>query len=137
MPAPLNPNLWPSVLHDQDGIPIGPLNPLPVTGGGGGGGSPNQPTFAQGQLRPAAAGTAEQLPSQAIPNGFTLFGRAFPGNTGTVYIGKSKANAENTDVGSPLEPGAYFTLALTNADEVWVNSVTTGDGIFWYVEAAS
>ena len=31
MPAPLNPNLWPSVLHDENGIPIGPLNPLPVS----------------------------------------------------------------------------------------------------------
>jgi hypothetical protein len=31
MPAPLNPNLWPSVLHDEDGIPISPTNPLPVT----------------------------------------------------------------------------------------------------------
>jgi hypothetical protein len=35
MPAPLNPNLWPSVLHDEDGIPIGPLNPLPVVPGVG------------------------------------------------------------------------------------------------------
>ncbi len=37
MPAPLNPNLWPSVLHDEDGVPISASNPLPVTGGGGGG----------------------------------------------------------------------------------------------------
>lgn len=35
MPAPLNPNLWPSVLHDEDGNPISPSNPLPVTGPGG------------------------------------------------------------------------------------------------------
>ena len=38
MPAPLNPNLWPSVLHDEDGIPISSSNPLPVTPGGGPGG---------------------------------------------------------------------------------------------------
>jgi hypothetical protein len=37
MPAPLNPNLWASVLHDEDGVPISASNPLPVTGGGGGG----------------------------------------------------------------------------------------------------
>jgi hypothetical protein len=37
MPAPLNPNLWPSVLHDEDGVPISPLNPLPVTPVAGGG----------------------------------------------------------------------------------------------------
>ena len=39
MPAPLNPNLWPSVLHDEDGVPISASNPLPVTAGGGGGGA--------------------------------------------------------------------------------------------------
>jgi hypothetical protein len=136
MPAPLNPNLWPAVLHDEDGVPISATNPLPVTGSGGGS-SPNQPTFAQNQKRPAAAGTGEQLQSQAVPDGFTVFVRAFPGNTDTVYIGKSKANSENTSVGSPLEPGAFATLALTNVDEIWVNTLTTGDGVFWYVEAAS
>lgn len=31
MPAPLNPNLWPSVLHDEDGVPISASNPLPTT----------------------------------------------------------------------------------------------------------
>lgn len=38
MPAPLNPNLWACVLHDEDGVPISATNPLPTTGGGGGGG---------------------------------------------------------------------------------------------------
>lgn len=37
MPAPLNPNLWPSVLHDEDAVPISALNPLPVTPISGGG----------------------------------------------------------------------------------------------------
>jgi hypothetical protein len=30
MPAPLNPNLWATVLHDENAIPISPTNPLPV-----------------------------------------------------------------------------------------------------------
>lgn len=37
MPAPLNPNLWASVLHDEDGIPISATNPLPVSPVAGGG----------------------------------------------------------------------------------------------------
>lgn len=37
MPAPLNPHLYPVVLHDEDANPISASNPLPVTGGGGGG----------------------------------------------------------------------------------------------------
>lgn len=39
MPAPLNPSLWPVVLHDEDGAPISSSNPLPVTAGGGPGGT--------------------------------------------------------------------------------------------------
>lgn len=39
MPAPLNPNFWASILHDEDGAPISASNPLPVTVGGGGGGA--------------------------------------------------------------------------------------------------
>jgi hypothetical protein len=109
-----------------------------VTGGGGGGSSPNQPTFAQGQKRPAAAGTAEQLSAgQAVPNGFTVFGRAFPDNNDTVYLGNSQANAEDATVGSPIEPGAFFELACTDVSAFWINTLTTGDGVFWYVEAAS
>jgi hypothetical protein len=115
-----------------EGVPGGV--PIPVSGGGT---SPNQPAWAQGQLRPAAAGTGEALAAQAVPDGFTIFGRAFEDNADIVYIGKSKANAEDPNVGSPLNPGDFFTLALTNTNLIWVNSVTTGDGVFWYVEAAS
>lgn len=119
-------------IRQIEGVPGGV--PIPVSGGGT---SPNQPTFAQGQLRPAAAGAAEQLVSQAVPDGFTIFGRAFIDNDATIYIGKSKVNAEDITVGSPVEPGAFFELALTNSSAIWINSLTTGDGVFWYVEAAS
>lgn len=30
MPVPLNPNLWPVVLHDEDGVPVSPVNPIPL-----------------------------------------------------------------------------------------------------------
>lgn len=113
-----------------EGIPGG--FPIPVSGGGN---SPNQPTWAQGFKIPAAAGTGEVLQTQTIPDGFTLFVRAYPDNSDAVYIGKSKANSEALI--TPLEPGAYATLALTDVNEVWVNSLVTGDGVFWYVEAAA
>jgi hypothetical protein len=115
-----------------EGVPGGV--PIPVSGGGT---SPNQPTFAQGQKRPAAAGTGEQLSAgQPVPDGFTVFGRAFSGNSDTVYLGNSKANSEDPTVGSPLEPGDFFEIACTDVSAFWINSVVTGDGVFWYVEAA-
>lgn len=97
-------------------------------------GSTNRPTFAQGQLRPAAAGAAEELPAQPVPNGFAVFVRAFVDNDDFVYIGNSEANAENPAVGSPLEPGGFAFFYLTDINPIWVNSLTTGDGVYWYVE---
>lgn len=137
MPAPLNPNLWATVLHDEDGIPIGPLNPLPVTGGGGGGGAPpNQPTFAVNQVVVPTPGTAVQFQPQAVPNGFQIFIRALIANNGTIYIGPDAATAQNHAIATPLEPGAFIELALTNVDAVWIDADTAADGISWTVEIA-
>jgi hypothetical protein len=58
MPAPLNPNLWPSVLHDQDANPITPSNPLPVTVTGGGIGT---------VISTPADTTVASLATQALP----------------------------------------------------------------------
>jgi hypothetical protein len=137
MPAPLNPNLWPSVLHDEDGIPIGPLNPLPVTGGGGGGGAPpNQPTFAANQQTVAVPGTAAQLQAQAVPNGFQIFVRALITNNGTIYVGPSAADAQNHAKATPLEPGAFVELALTGVSAIWIDADDANDGVSWIVEIA-
>ncbi len=136
MPAPLNPNLWGVVQHDPDCIPIGPLNPLPVTGGGGGGSSPNQPTFACNQVPVPSPGTAVQLDTQAVPNGFQIFVRALVANNGTIYVGPDAATAQNHVVATPLEPGAFLELALTNVDAIWIDADTATDGVSWTVEVA-
>jgi hypothetical protein len=137
MPAPLNPNLWPSVLHDENGIPIGPLNPLPVTGGGGGGGAPpNQPTFAVNQQTVAVPGTAAQLQAQAVPNGFQIFVRALVANNGTIYVGPDAATAQNHTKATLLEPGAFLELALTDVSAIFIDADDAGDGVSWTVEIA-
>jgi hypothetical protein len=134
MPAPLNPNLWPSVLHDENGIPIGPLNPLPVTGGGGGGGAANRPAFVTGQVNVPVPGTAAQLPAQAIPDGFTIFIRAKVTNTGNIYIGNSAPNAQNHLVAFILEPGAFLEYGITNGDLVFLDADDANDGVMWTSE---
>lgn len=113
-----------------EGVPGGV--PIPVSGGGV---PPNQPSWAQGFKVPAGAGTAEQLDPQVVPDGFTIFVRAYTDNADTVFIGSDQANAE-AEI-TPLEPGAFATLAITNTNLIWVNSLTTGDGVFWYVEKAA
>lgn len=137
MPAPLNPNLWATVLHDENGIPIGPLNPLPVTGGGGGGGAPpNQPTFAVNQVPVPSPGTAVQFGAQAVPNGFQIFIRALVANNGTIYVGPDAATAQDHTKATPIEPGAFLELALTNTSAVWIDADNAADGVSWTVEVA-
>ena len=136
MPAPLNPNLWATVLHDENGIPISPTNPLPVTGGGGGGSSPNQPTFACNQVLVPTPGSAEQFNTQAVPNGFQIFIRALVTNNGTIYVGPDAATAEDHTQATPLEPGAFIELALTDVDAVFIDADDAGDGASWTVEVA-
>src|SRR5690242_21204180 len=85
MPAPLNPNLWPSVLHDEDGVPISASNPLPVTGGGGSGaisvkGSPGTRITTAPDV---TVGTGATVPLGAIPSGTRRFTVENTGPAGT------------------------------------------------------
>jgi hypothetical protein len=109
--------------------------PIPISGGGGGG-SPNQPTFACDQVPVPTPGTAVQLQSQAVPDGFQIFLRALVVNNGTIYVGPDAATAENHAIALPLEPGAFVELALTNTDEIWIDADDSADGVSWAVEVA-
>lgn len=114
-----------------EGIPGGV--PIPVSGGG----TPsNQPDFATNQKNVTTAGTGVQLQTQAVPNGFAIFVRAKVDNTGTIWVSNSKANAENHALATPLEAGAFLTLALTDVDKIWIDADVSGEGVSWTVEVA-
>jgi hypothetical protein len=87
MPAPLNPNLWPSVLHDEDGNPISAANPLPVTPGGGGAvpfpvtGSPGATITTQDDIVVGVGATVPLV--VAIPAGTRRFTVQNTGPAGT------------------------------------------------------
>jgi hypothetical protein len=132
MPAPLKPHLFPVVLHDVDAIPFGTAsNPIFVTGGG----TPsNRGSFVTNQKNVAIPGTAVQLQTQAIPNGFTVYIRARSTNTGNVYVGSSAANAQNHAVAEILEPGAFLLYGITNSDLVFLDADVAGEGVMWTVE---
>jgi hypothetical protein len=86
MPAPLNPNLWPAVLHDEDGAPISSSNPLPVTAGGAAGaisvkGSPGATITTDADV---AVGAGATVPiAVAIPAGTRRFTVQNTGPAGT------------------------------------------------------
>jgi hypothetical protein len=105
--------------------------PIPVSGGGV---PANRADFKTNQKAVAAAGTAVQLQSQAVPDGFSIFIRALTANTGTIWVSDSQANAQNHAVAEPLEAGAFNTIALNNTDEIWIDADVNGEGVSWLVE---
>lgn len=82
----------------------------------------------------AAAGTAEQLPSFVVPESGRLAIKALDANTGTIYIGDTKADAENTSVAMELTKNQSITLNILNANSLWVNAAVNGEGLAGIVE---
>jgi len=95
----------------------------------------NKSSFATGQKDVTSAGIAEQLPDVSIPDGFKAIVVAKPGNTGYIYLGNSKANAESATVRfDRLEAGDSIAVQLTNLNLCWIDSSQDGEGISYYVE---
>lgn len=100
----------------------------------------NKPAWTHGQKDVTTAGTAEQLPDVAVPDGFELVVQAKPDNTGNIFIGNSKANAESTTARFEyLDAGDAVTLKVTNANLVWIDASVTAtppavEGICYFVE---
>ncbi len=92
-------------------------------------------TFASGSLQVTAAGTAQRLPNLAIPQGFPVSVIAQPANTGYIYIGKTKAEAESATLQfNGLAAGLAVSLKITNLTAVWVTSSVNAEGCSWIVE---
>ncbi len=97
-------------------------------------GTPNRPSWAHGQKTVTAAGTAEQLPSQAIPDGFDLVVRALPGNGDNIFLGKTQALAESATDRLQFTAGNGVTLKVKDADQVWVDAAINDEGVDYWVE---
>jgi hypothetical protein len=95
----------------------------------------NRPALAMGQKNVPTAGTAIRLPNIQIPNGFKAVIMAKPGNTGYIYLGTSKAGAEDTSTRfDRLEAGDSISLQITTLELVWIDASVDGDGVSWIVE---
>lgn len=95
----------------------------------------NLDTVAHGQVTITTAGTAIRMPPIPIPEGFAVTILAKPANTGTIYLGKTKEDAENASVRfDGLAAGLAISLRINKLNEIWVNTDTNGDGISWIME---
>ncbi len=95
----------------------------------------NKPAFATGQKDVTAAGTPEQLDDFPIPDGFKLTVIARTGNTGYIYLGRTKGDcANNKRRFDGLGAGLAVSLRVKNANAVWVDADNDGEGVSWIVE---
>ena len=80
------------------------------------------------------AGTAVQLPYVEIPEDFEITIKALPANTGTIYIGDSKLNAEDHTISFPLSAGESLEYKVDNLNQLWIDSTVSAEGVAWTVE---
>ena len=82
------------------------------------------------------AGTAEQLPVVEIPRGCKVVIKALSGNGGIIYVGNSKADAEDTTKSFPLAAGDTVDYMIRNLSQLWINASASGEGVIWTAEQA-
>jgi len=83
-----------------------------------------------GQKTVTTAGTAVALGAQAIRGPLAI--KAFPTNTGLVYVGNSGNNDVDSNTGYHLSKNEEVVLkSVTNLSDVWVDVAVNGEGVAW------
>jgi len=77
------------------------------------------------------AGTAGQLPDVDVPQGFAVTVIAKDTNTGRVYYGGTKVQAEAHTANLDVED--YETFYVTNLNQIWIDVGVGGNGINYSV----
>lgn len=84
-----------------------------------------------GQAKVAVAGTAVQLPSNALVNGLVI--KASASNAAPIWVGAS--GVTNTDDGTgngyKLTPGEAISFAVTNSNAIYINSTSAGAFVYF------
>ena len=94
----------------------------------------NPESIAIQQKLVTTAGIAVQLPPVKIPYDCEVVILALSTNTGTVYVGNSKLNAEDHTISFPLLAGESIEYKIRNLSLLWVDASVSGEGIIWTVE---
>lgn len=91
-----------------------------------------------GRATVVTSGTPVQLSATAttIPPGVSLLVKAANGNTGTVHVGNSSANANSASstVSFRLLPNESIGLEIDNLTRVYVDSTVSGDIVEYLFE---
>lgn len=80
-----------------------------------------------------AGNTVKIVSPITVPEGIACTVKAHNGNTGIVYIGNGKLNAQGHG-GMSLQKNENVTLQIVNTNVVWLDVGTSGDGVEVLVE---
>ena len=91
----------------------------------------NRSSFTTGEKTVTSPGIAEQLPDVKVPEGFEATITAKHLNTGRIYIGGTKSEAEAHTVSLGFDD--VFHEYLTNLNAIWIDADVSGEGIDYEV----
>ena len=94
----------------------------------------NLPFVATRKHMVDVAGTAKQFPVVLILHNEPVTIKALSTNTGIIYIGNSKSEAEDHTKSFPLEAGDTIEYKISNLSQLWADSTVSEEGVFWTVE---
>lgn len=81
-------------------------------------------------------GTPVQFVSEATNGGAYVYVKARTTNVNTIYVGFGGVSA-SLKSGYPLEPGEPVCIAVLNAKNLWMDVITSGDGVSGCMSFAS
>jgi len=98
------------------------------------GGAENAVDWDHDHCRIATPGEPKQLSPMLIPDGMEVVVRALPGNTGVVYVGKSKDLVKNANKRIALEKKDHTRMRVQNTSLIWVDAEVGTEGVDYWCE---
>lgn len=102
--------------------------------GAGQGWPPNTNAITAIRVPLGAANVGVQMPFMLVPDGMTLFIKAWALNPGWLQVGGSRAESQNINSSFPLLPSETVWYHVQNADSVWVSPTVAGCFVVLTVE---
>lgn len=94
----------------------------------------NPATFGTGNVVCGAAGQSYQIPKKLVPYDKELVVKAWPTNTGNIYIANNEVDAVIVTAAYPLLPNEAVGLKVHWSDVVWLSAQVAGEGASFIVE---
>lgn len=104
--------------------------------------SPSIGAIRDGRKLVTTAGTRVQLADSGATGAVSVVIQALGTNTGNVVVGSSVCVAAPGTQGTPTQRGILLkandsiSLDVSDLGEIWLDSVTSGDGVVWIVGAS-